>query len=42
MPFCWARSVFVVIVVVLGTASMVSSCGQKGDLFLPSDAPQQD
>lgn len=32
---CWARYLLWISIVVLGTASMLSACGQKGDLYLP-------
>lgn len=37
---CWARYLFVAIVVVLGAGSIVTACGQKGDLYLP-ERPEQ-
>jgi predicted small lipoprotein YifL len=36
---CWARTVFIAVVVTLGLLSMVSACGQKGPLYLPDEAP---
>jgi predicted small lipoprotein YifL len=42
MKFCWANTLFWLIIAVLGTASMLSACGQKGDLYLPDkDKPAQ-
>lgn len=42
MRMCWPRLGFIAIVVVLGTSSMLASCGQKGDLYLPDDdAPSE-
>ena len=38
---CWARYFFVVVVVALGTLSMLGACGQKGPLVLPENAKQQ-
>ncbi len=35
---CWARTLFIVVVVSLGTLGMMSACGQKGDLYLPEPA----
>jgi predicted small lipoprotein YifL len=32
---CWARTVFYVVVAMLGIASMIGACGQKGPLYLP-------
>lgn len=37
--FCWARTLFILIVVTLGVLSMISACGQKGPLYLPDDKP---
>ncbi len=31
---CWARYSFVVVVIALGTLSMINACGQKGPLLL--------
>ena len=36
---CWARIVFIAVVLVLGTGSMLSACGQKGPLYLPDNTP---
>ena len=36
---CRAQLAFVLIVVLLGTASMLQSCGQTGDLYLPDPEP---
>ncbi|WP_295391821.1 lipoprotein [uncultured Thiodictyon sp.] len=38
---CWARYLFVVVVIALGTLSMLAACGQKGPLVLPENAKQQ-
>ncbi len=38
MMFCWSRYLFIVVVVCLGSASMLSACGQKGPLVLPEPA----
>lgn len=40
MP-CKAQLVFIVLVILLGTMQMLASCGQKGDLYLPEDAPEE-
>ncbi|EHQ53344.1 MULTISPECIES: LPS translocon maturation chaperone LptM [Ectothiorhodospira] len=37
MRFCWSNLMLIGVVVVLGTASMLASCGQKGDLYLPQE-----
>lgn len=38
---CWARTLFILIVVTLGVLSMISACGQKGPLYLPDDKPAE-
>lgn len=38
--FCWTRYLFILVVIILGTSSMLSACGQKGPLILPEDAGQ--
>ncbi len=42
MKICWAQSLFIVIVIILGLGNILSACGQKGALYLPDDAPQTD
>jgi predicted small lipoprotein YifL len=32
---CWAGTAFYLLVTVLGIASMIVACGQKGPLYLP-------
>ncbi|CRI64987.1 conserved exported hypothetical protein [Thiocapsa sp. KS1] len=32
---CWAGTAFYVLVALLGIASMIGACGQKGPLYLP-------
>ena len=32
---CWPRTLLMLSVVALGVLSMLSACGQKGDLYLP-------
>jgi predicted small lipoprotein YifL len=34
---CWTRYLFILIVIVLGTSSMLSACGQKGPLVMPDE-----
>lgn len=34
---CWSRYLFILIVIILGTSSMLSACGQKGSLVLPDE-----
>ena len=38
---CKAQLAFIALVVVLGSMQMLASCGQKGDLYLPEDAPEE-
>ncbi|MFO8005144.1 LPS translocon maturation chaperone LptM [Thioalkalivibrio sp.] len=40
MP-CKAQLALIALVVVLGSMQMLASCGQKGDLYLPGDAPEE-
>lgn len=40
MP-CKAHLLLIAVVVILGSSQMLASCGQKGDLFLPQDAPEE-
>lgn len=39
MP-CKAQLVFIALIAILGSMQMLASCGQKGDLYLPEDAPE--
>lgn len=32
---CWAGTAFYLLVTLLGIASMIGACGQKGPLYLP-------
>ena len=34
---CWARQLFILMVVLLGISQMMAACGQKGPLFLPEE-----
>ncbi|WP_295407998.1 lipoprotein [uncultured Thiocystis sp.] len=36
---CWARSLFIAVVVALGILGMLGACGQKGALYLPEKTP---
>lgn len=38
MKICWPNALLILVIVVLGTLSMLSACGRKGDLYLPDDA----
>jgi predicted small lipoprotein YifL len=40
MKICWAQSLFIVIVIILGVGNILSACGQKGPLHLPDDSAQ--
>ena len=43
---CWARYILWICIAVLGTGSMLSACGQKGELYLPEhdgrDSPESE
>ncbi len=42
MKFCWANTLFILVIITLGTLSVLSACGQKGDLYLPEkDRPAE-
>jgi len=41
MVNCWARYLFLIVVVLLGTASMLSACGKKGKLYHPDQQSSQ-
>ncbi len=36
---CWARYLFIVVVIALGTLSMIGACGHAGPLYLPPPEP---
>ncbi len=36
---CWAQILFLLVVLTLGTLSLLSACGQKGPLYLPDERP---
>ena len=38
MKICWANYLLWLIIGVAGIGAMLSSCGQKGDLYLPAKA----
>jgi len=40
MNTCWAKYALLIVVMVLGSLSMLSACGKKGNLTLP-DAQNQ-
>ena len=37
---CWTRYIFILVVIILGTSSMLAACGQKGPLVLPDNTEQ--
>lgn len=37
MTPCWARYLFILVVVSLGTLSAIGACGRKGPLYLPQE-----
>lgn len=39
--FCWSRHLLWLVILVLGTGSLLSACGQKGPLYLPDPAAEQ-
>ncbi|WP_428634050.1 LPS translocon maturation chaperone LptM [Sedimenticola sp.] len=39
--FCWSRYLLWLVILVLGTSSLLTACGQKGPLYLPDTASQQ-
>lgn len=41
MRICWPQATMILIVVILGTSSMLSGCGKKGPLYIPKDAAKQ-
>jgi predicted small lipoprotein YifL len=41
MKTCWAKYVLYLVIIVLGTASMLSACGKKGDLYHPEQTQGQ-
>ena len=38
---CWARYLLILVVVALGTISMIGACGRKGPLYLPEEPAQK-
>lgn len=39
--FCWSRYLLWLTILILGTSSMLTACGQKGPLYLPDPATSQ-
>ncbi len=40
MKICWVQTLFIAVVIILGTGQLLSACGQKGPLYLPDDTPK--
>ncbi len=38
---CWPRYFLWTIIAVLGAGNMITACGQKGDLYLPDEAHEE-
>lgn len=41
MRLCWSQTALFIVIAVLGVLSMLSGCGAKGALYLPSEQNQQ-
>jgi predicted small lipoprotein YifL len=41
MRICWSGWLMIAIVAALGSASLLTSCGQKGDLYLPEEPAEE-
>jgi predicted small lipoprotein YifL len=41
MKTCWAKYLLYLVMLVLGTTSMISACGKKGDLYHPEQTQDQ-
>ncbi len=41
MRLCPSYLLLILVVVVLGTASLLTGCGKRGPLYLPDEAPRQ-
>jgi len=42
MRICWSNLTMIAVVMLLGSLSMLASCGQKGDLYLPEAPPESE
>ncbi len=40
MKICWAQALFILVIIILGTSSILTACGQKGPLYLPDEQHQ--
>jgi predicted small lipoprotein YifL len=38
MRLCWAQYLLWLVISIFGTGALLSSCGQKGDLYLPEES----
>lgn len=38
---CWANTLLMLVIIGLGTLSMVSACGQKGPLYHPEEKTEK-
>lgn len=38
---CYARTLFIVLIAVLGIGNMLTGCGSKGDLYMPNNSQQE-
>jgi predicted small lipoprotein YifL len=41
MRICWSSWLMIALVAALGSASLLASCGQKGDLYLPEEPTEE-
>lgn len=39
--FCIPQATMILLVVILGSSSMLSGCGKKGPLYIPKDTAKQ-
>jgi len=39
---CWAQYLLWAVIAILGSGSLLSACGQQGNLYLPDPAEQSD
>jgi len=38
MRICWPQMVFILLVIAIGISGMLTGCGKKGPLYLPTEA----
>ena len=41
MKTCWATYLLWFVIAIFGAGTLLSGCGQKGDLYLPDDSEKQ-